>query len=471
MRGPSHAAPASQLRKHSLTSYESLRTLRAMSFRALFVCVFFTFSLYAADVAKLDQLFDTLEQNQRLMGSVSLTRNGKVLYSRAFGFREQGMPANGETMYRVGSITKVFTAVMIYQLIDEKRLTLDTKLSRFFPRIANADQITIAQLLCHCSGIPSATPGEWSFEPQTKAQMLARFEALKPEYAPGEKSTYSNTNYALLGYIIEAVTRSSYDVQLKKRITRKLGLKRTRYGGAINPARNEARSFSWNDGKWNADREEHPSVPAGAGAMVSTPSELTRFMHALFTNRLMSAASVREMVTPYSGQLQGSEKGVAVFTLRGVDKRAYQHLGGIDGFMSNVTYLPEDGTALAISVNGFNYPINKVFRAIINTVYGQPATFPSFTPMVLPAETRARYAGVYALPQANMTFTIAVDGDQLTAQLHGQDVFPITAISETMFTHEPSGILIEFQPDGEAFMFHQGRGEGRFTRTPARSGT
>lgn len=439
--------------------------------RALLVCFLLTGSVQAADVANLDRLFDTLEQNRRLMGSVSLTRNGVVLYSRAFGFREQTagttLRSDRETMYRIGSITKVFTATMIFQLIDEKRLTLDTKLSRFFPRIANADQITIAHLLCHCSGIPSLETGEWIYQPQTKAQMLARFEALKPEYAPGERSTYSNTGYVLLGYIIEAATRSSYDQQLRKRITRRIGLKRTRYGGAIHPARNHARAFAWDEGKWTAGREEHPSVSAGAGAMLSTPSDLTRFIHALFTNRLTSAAAVREMLTPYSGKLQGSEKGVSVFTLqRGLDKKAYQHLGGIDGFMSNVTYLPDDGTALAISVNGFNYPINKVFWTLVNTVYGKPGHLPSFTPMVLSAETLARYAGTYALPQAGMTFTIAVSGEQLTAQLHGQDAFPIVAISDTMFTHEPSGIIIEFQPDATGFTFHQGRSEGRFTRAP-----
>lgn len=442
--------------------------------RALLVCFLLTGGIQAADVANLDRLFVTLEKNQRLMGSVSLTRNGAVLYSRAFGFREQTagttLRSDRETMYRIGSITKVFTAAMIFQLIDEKRLTLDTKLSRFFPRIANADQITIAHLLCHCSGIPSFELGEWAYQPQTKAQMVARFEALKPEYAPGERSRYSNTGYVLLGYILEAVTRSSYDQQLRKRISRRIGLKRTRYGGAIHPARNDARSFAWDEGKWTAGREEHPSVSAGAGAMLSTPSDLTRFVHALFTNRLTSAAGVREILTPYSEKLQGSEKGVSVFTLRGVDKKAYQHLGGIDGFMSNVTYLPEDGTALAITVNGFNYPINKVFRTIVNTVYGQPANLPSFTPMVLPAETLARYAGTYALPQASMTFTITVSGEQLTAQLHGQDAFPIVAISDTMFTHEPSGILFEFQPDASGavatFTFHQGRSEGRFTRAP-----
>src|SRR5688572_22180805 len=102
---------------------------------ALLVCFLLTGSVQA-NVANLDRLFDMLEENQRLMGSVSLTRNGVVLYSRAFGFREQNagttLRSDRETMYRIGSITKVFTAAMIFQLIDEKRLMLDTKLSRFF---------------------------------------------------------------------------------------------------------------------------------------------------------------------------------------------------------------------------------------------------------------------------------------------------------------------------------------------------
>lgn len=384
--------------------------------------------------------------------------------------------ANVETMYRAGSIAKVFTAVMIYQLIDEKKLSLDTKLSAFFPAMPNAERITIAHLLSHSSGLGSypepeafGNPASWIYRPQSKEQLLARLASLKPEYEPGEKSTYSNTNFVLLGYMVEQVTRSTYAAQLERRITRRLGLKRTRFGGPIDAARNEAHSFTWDDGRWTRHPEEHASVSAGAGAVVSTPTDLAKFMSAIFTHRLMSANSVTEMLTPFSDRLPGSEKGIAVFRLNDRNRTAWQHLGGIDAFRSSLTYLPDEKTAIAIAFNGQNYPMGKVFYAIVDAVAGRPVAVPSFDLIELRAETLARFEGVYAFPEIGMTLTIRRRGSQLSAQASGQEAFPLHAISDTTFSHPPSGILIEFRRnDGEdaysSLMLYQGRSQMRFRR-------
>jgi D-alanyl-D-alanine carboxypeptidase len=279
--------------------------------------------------ARLDPFFDALERNGRLHGSVAVMKDGQLLYRRAVGMRAQtnGSPvaADANTMYRIGSITKVFTAVMIYQLIEEKKLALDTRLSEFFPSIPNAEQITIAHLLSHSSGIGNYPPTDvaddpdsWRFRPQTKEQMLARFAELKPDYAPGEKSTYSNTNFALLGYIIEAVTRSTYAEQLERRISRKIGLKRTRFGGTAGS--NEALSFTYDESKWTVLSTEHPTVPAGAGAIVSIPTELAKFISAVFEHRLLKRQSVTEMLTPFSKDLLdccGRSHSFCMFVRRG----------------------------------------------------------------------------------------------------------------------------------------------------------
>jgi D-alanyl-D-alanine carboxypeptidase len=425
--------------------------------------------------AKLDPFFDALESNGRMHGSVAVMKDGQLLYRRAVGMRAQAngsaVPADANTAYRVGSITKVFTAVMIYQLIEEKKLALDTPLSRFFPSIANAEQITIAHLLSHSSGIgnyPSAEvmadPKSWLYQPQTKEQMLARFAALKPDYASGEKSTYSNTNFVLLGYIIEAVARSTYAAQLERRISRKIGLKRTRYGGT---STRDAQSFTFDESKWTVQGTEHPSASAGAGGMVSTPVELAKFITAVFDNRLLKPQSVTEMITPFSKDLPGSEKGIVVFKLTDRNRTAYQHLGGIDAFNNSLTYLPDEKLAIAITFNGQNYPMGKVLYAIVDAAADRPVAVPSFHAITLPSETLARYEGVYAMP--GMKITLRRAGDQLTAQATDQDPFPIHAISETTFSHPPSGILIELRKvgDGEEYsqlVLFQGRSQLRFTR-------
>lgn len=438
----------------------------------------------APDLAKkLDPFFDALESGGRMQGSVAIARDGKLLYRRAVGMRTEanGAPveANVDTMYRVGSITKVFTAVLIYQLIDERRLSLGTKLSAFYPAIPNAERITIAHLLSHSSGLGNYPPPEavadrasWVFQPQSKQQMLARFAALKPEYEPGEKSTYSNTNFTLLGYILEDVTRSTYAVQLQRRIARPLGLKRTRFGRAIQPARNEAHSFSYDDGRWTRHPEEHPSVAAGSGSVVSTPSELAKFVSAIFNGRLTTAKSVTEMLTPFSDRLPGSEKGIVVFKLADRDRTAYQHLGGIDAFNSSLTWLPDDRTAIAISFNGQNYPMGKIFYSLVDAAAGRPVEVPSFAAIELGAETLERFEGLYAFPEIGMNITIRRDGNQLSAQATDQEPFPIHAIGKTMFSHPPSGILIEFRPnaagDGYSHLtLYQGRSQMRFKREAA----
>jgi|GEM_PF-224051 len=420
---------------------------------------------------QLDASFDALEANGRMHGGVAVARNGVVVYQRAMGMRAQrdGKPvaADANTMYRVGSIAKVFTAVMIYQLIDEKKLSLDTKLSAFFPAMPNAERITIAHLLAHTSGLasPPQDPG-WIYEPQTRQQMLERVAKLKPEYEPGEKSTYSNAGFILLGYIIEDVTKSTYAAQLERRINKRLGLKRTRFGGAIDTARNEAQSFTYDEGKWSPHRQEDLSIAGGSGAIVSTPTELAIFISALFDNRLTSAQRVTDMLTPFSDRLPGSEKGIAVFQLRDSTRSAYQHLGGIDAFFASLTYVPDEKVAMAIVFNGQNYPMGKVFYSVVDAVAGRTLQVPSFQPIELTPETLARYEGVYAFPEIGMSITVKREGKQLSAQASGQDAFPIHAIGETLFSHPPSGILIEFQKDGQ-FTLYQGRSQMRFRKEAA----
>lgn len=429
------------------------------------------------DTAAMNRIFDTLESNERLRGSVAITRDGQLVYSRAFGLRDVHAKTTTATMQRIGSITKVFTAALIYQLIDEKKLTLATPLARFFPQIPNAESITIAHLLAHASGIPNfpsgadvANPKSWIFEPQTKAVMVARFAARKPDFAPGEKVAYSNANYVLLGYIVEAVTHSDYDTQLQKRIARKLGLQRTRFGGAVRTANDEAHSFVWDDGRWNQQPEEDPSVPAGAGAIVSTPSDLAKFITALFSGRLVSKRSMQELITPLTPQLDGVErKGVVVSTLhRGLEKTIYSHLGGIDAFRSNLVYFPEDRVAIAITLNGQDYPMGKLFWLLADMTFGRPVTAPSFATMTLPAETLAQYLGVYSMKEIGMDIAITRDGEQLRAQATGQDSFGINAIGEALFSDPSSGILIEFHRDADGsaheFVLYQGGSELTFRR-------
>lgn len=437
----------------------------------LVCCVSPASARQALDVRKLDQLFDVLESNNRMMGVVTLTRDGKVIYSRALGYRSISdgvrVKVDPNTKFRIGSIAKVFTAVMIYQLIEERKLSLDTRLSNFFPSVANADKVTVAHLLSHTSGLHDYVrginhndPQSWVFRPQTAEQMLARIAAFEPDFAPGAGYRYSNTNYTLLGYIVEAVTGSTYGEQLNKRIVRRVGLKGTRYGGGIDIANNEARSYLYDGGRWNQSHEEDLSVAAGAGGMVSTALDLAKFIRALSEHRLVSRKSLKEMTTIFSDKFPGSSKGLSSFKLRGINKDAVSKQGGIDAFRADVTYVPEDKLAFTLLINGHNYPKAKIFWHVMDIYYGRPVEIPSFKTVALAPGALSRYAGVYGLKGGGMKITISPEGAALSGRATGQEAFLMQPVNESTFIHEPSGIILEFQrgSDGAVsnFVLYQG---------------
>ena len=208
------------------------------------IFLLFTLSLNAFsqtfDKAKLDQFFDALSANDKGMGSLAISKDGKVIYSRAVGISHIGdkgyVPADTKTKYRIGSITKMFTATLVFQLVEEGKLKLDDTLNKFFPEIPNAKKITVAQMLNHHSGIHNITDDaanylSYSRRPQTREQMLAIIAKTTPDFEPGAKAAYSNSNYILLGYIVEKLTGKSYKDALNERIAAKINLADTYYGG------------------------------------------------------------------------------------------------------------------------------------------------------------------------------------------------------------------------------------------------
>src|SRR5687767_11854504 len=159
------------------------------------------------DKAKLDKFFDTLAEKNKAMGSLTVAKDGNVLYSRAVGYSQingsEKKPLTTATKYRIGSITKMFTAVMIFQLVEEGKLKLTDTLAKFYPQIPNAEKITIAHILSHRSGIHSFTGDPdfrtWLMNPKTQSEMLAVIAKSKSDFEPGEKEAYSNAGYLLLG--------------------------------------------------------------------------------------------------------------------------------------------------------------------------------------------------------------------------------------------------------------------------------
>ncbi|HTF31105.1 MAG TPA: serine hydrolase domain-containing protein, partial [Flavitalea sp.] len=185
--------------------------------------------------AKLDSFFVALNTKEQSMGSIAISANGVLVYQNAIGYSQvnKGLktPATIETKYRIGSISKMFTATMIFQLIDEGKLSFDTPLASYFPQLPNAGKITIREMLDHRSGLHNFTSDSlyatYMGSPKSEAEMTAIFAGQKSDFEPDAKAEYSNTNFVLLGYIIEKLTGKTYAEELEKRVTSKIGLTQT----------------------------------------------------------------------------------------------------------------------------------------------------------------------------------------------------------------------------------------------------
>lgn len=445
---------------------------RTMKIKILFAGLLMLASFTAAaqaqtpDKAKLDRFFDRLAEKNKAMGSLVLARDGNVLYARTIGYSQinggEKKPLTTATRFRVGSITKMFTAAMIFQLVEEKKLKLDDTLDKFFPQIPNADKITVAHVLAHRSGIRDVTEERdfkaWAMTPRTKDELVAFIAKGTPDFEPDQKYSYSNTGYILLGYIIEKVGGKSYQEALKKRITSKIGLKDTYVGtGNVDVNKNESFSYRYLRG-WERQPGVYLSHLFGSGALISTPNDLVRFIQALFDGKIISKQSLASMKTIRDG----SGLGIETFTYNG--KTFYGHTGGIDNFGAWLAFLPEEKLALAYTSNAKVYPVSKIVSGVFDIYYDKPFQIPAFDTIEVSPEILDKYVGVYSIPGTPVKFTVTRDEATLYIQMTGQSALPLEAMAQDKFGIESAGIVFEFDAAKNQMIQKRGGRERVFTK-------
>lgn len=412
---------------------------------------------------KLDSLFQILEQNDKFMGSLAVSQNGNIIYENTIGFVnfEDSIKANNSTKYRIGSISKVFTATLVLRAIEENKLKLDQSLKDFYPRITNSEKITIKNLLNHSSGIHDFTRNEdylkWNQIKQPKDSMVQRIASYTSDFTPNSESEYSNSNFVLLTYILEDVYKKPFRKLLKEKITDPLKLENTFYGGKIDSKNNEAYSYSYL-GKWNKETETDMSIPQGAGAIVSTPENLNVFFMALFNENIISKSSLEQMKNIENGY------GLGLFPFPYGDKLSYGHTGGVDGFRSSTSFFPEDKLAISLTSNGINYKNNDILLAVLGSFYGQGFDLPDFIKVKLTEKDLEKYLGTYSSEQIPPKIMISKEGPTLLAQATGQSAFPLEPRSKDTFVFEQAGVKIEFKTGTEEMIMKQGGKEYLFSK-------
>jgi D-alanyl-D-alanine carboxypeptidase len=400
----------------------------------------------AFNKAKMDSLLDIYDQKHQLMLTMALAQDNQVIYKRAIGYswvRENlQVPTDVNTKFRIGSITKTFTAVMILQLMEEKKLKLNTPLSKYFPKFPNAQTITIEHLLQHRSGIHNFTNDSafvtYMYKPQTREGLMNILMELPSDFEPGTQHSYSNSNYVLLGMIVEKVRKKEYAEVLKEKISDPLGLENTYCGTQAEQSKNEARSYIYNGKVWVEEGETDMSIPLGAGMVVSTPTDLIHFMEGIFSYQLLRKETVDQMIIQRDGY------GMGVFTIPFYEHTGIGHNGRLDGFQSVVSYFPADKFSVAVSANGLNADLNDFLIGVLSVYFNKPYALPKFYTFDVSESILTEYAGTYHCAMLQLDFYVSKEGNLITGQAAGQSSFLLDAISEKEFVYKPAGLEMVF---------------------------
>lgn len=326
------------------------------------------------------QVVEQILQRPEAVGlSVAVARGERILVELGAGSAdlEFDVPANAETIFRIGSVTKQFTAASIMKLVERQKLALDDDVHKYVPTFDTEGRvITIRQLLNHASGVPNYTNQPrvmQDFAPRdlTDEQLLATVKGVKFDFEPGKGWNYSNTGYYLLGMVIQAADGRPYDRFMQEEFFTPLGLTRTRQGSDRQIIKNRAQGYAGTGSARLNDASISMNVPGGAGALSSTAGDLLRWQIALVNGRAVTAASYQQMTGSTVSTGQGNARygfGLNVSEANGV--RRISHSGGIFGFNSVLTYLPDSATHVAVISNSETLPSGVVAEQILAVLAG-----------------------------------------------------------------------------------------------------
>jgi D-alanyl-D-alanine carboxypeptidase len=334
-------------------------------------------------VARARQVVQRIIQRPEAVGlSVAVARGDRILFEQGVGKAdlEFDAPANAQTIFRIGSLTKQFTAASIMKLAELGKIKLDDDLHKYLPAFDTGGRVvTIRQLLNHSSGVPSVTsqPGfvtEMAPRDLTDEQLLATVRGVKFDFEPGKGWTYSNTGYYLLGMVIRVVDGRPYDRFMQEEFFGPLGLTRTRHGSERELIKNRAQGYS--GGAAGSPRLNDAllsmNVPGAAGSLSSTAGDLVRWQIALVSGRAVSADSWQQMISSTVATTRGTSRygfGLQVEDVEGT--RRISHSGSIQGFNSVLHYLPDAGWHVAVISSSESLPSSVVAEQILSALSGE----------------------------------------------------------------------------------------------------
>lgn len=405
-------------------------------------------------------------------GAVLVAQKGKILFEEGYGFKDfaSNQLNDDHSIFQIGSVTKQFTSAVILRLQAAGKLSVDDRLSKYFPGLPHADSIMLKHLLTHTSGLYNYTrDGDFMQHratiPQSREQMMALFKDKPLGFAPGTQWEYSNTNYMLLGYVIEMVTGKTYEQTVRESVLMPLAMGSSGFDFAHLQSPYKATGYS----HLGDHPEPAPIVDStasyAAGALYSTVEDLYKWDRALYTSSVLTPEERREAFTPVMnhygyGWLIDSMYGRPILT----------HGGGIFGFTSSILRFPGDETVIILLDNSGSSHLDEIQRKLAAIVFGQPYSLPEELKEVSVDDSTLRsYTGEYEI-KPGFVLTITLDGHALLAQATGQGKVQLHAQTQKMFFVKEFEAKIEFAGNAEGkaerIVLHQGDKETVAKRVP-----
>ena len=384
--------------------------------------------------------------------SVALSYDDDIVLESGYGIAEveHDVGTDQETMFRIGSITKQFTAAMVMKRVESGEIGLDDPISKYTDFPTGDHTVTVRHLLTHTSGIKSYTglgPAWIKTVPleMTHEELLGLVKDQPFDFAPGEKYRYNNTGYYLLGVILEKVSDKSFAELLVEEVAAPLELSRTRYGSNGDIIKNRAQGYALDQGELKNDSLIGMSQPGAAGAILSTAGDLLRWQRALAGGQVVSAESYRLMTTPYTlkdGSNTDYGFGLSMGDADGL--QTVRHGGGINGFNSMLVHFPESGVGIAVISNSEAFNAGSLTKDIARAIHGIEI---EISDLPVPAEEQTRLAGDYAFDEIPIELTIRAKDEHLWVEATGQPEDRLLRQSDGVYRASfDNEVSLEFKP-------------------------
>lgn len=388
----------------------------------------------AQDPARMDEVVSAEADTGSYMGAVLVAKGDEILLDKGYGSAnlEWGIANTPEAKFRIGSVTKQFTAASILLLAEQGRLTLDAPVKTYWPTApATWDAITVRHLLQHTSGIPNVTDfddfGTIKFLPTTRDDLIARFADAPLDFTPGEKWSYSNSGYLVLSAIVEEVSGQDYASFVDANIFQPLGMDDTAIDVTADIVPMRASGYQPGpEGPINAEYV-NMAIPQGAGALYSTTHDLLRWQRGLFGGELLQPASLAAMTAPGVDARGDATYGLGVLVTQNDAGKMVWHGGGIEGFNAMLMHDPAREITVVVLANINGGQASQLGVDLMTLARGGEVVLQSERVAVaVDSATLEDYVGSYAL-SPDFKIRVFLEEGQLKTQATNQPSFDLFA--------------------------------------------